>query len=387
MSFFQFAVLLFTATIGCSSCTKNNPQDSGNPDRPPTTPAPYKVTVSTVAGKRDVQGEADGNGLNASFWNPAKMAYDGRNNTLYIADGTVIRSMDAQNNVKTYMPSGFISRWSDILDMCIAPGSAGSLYITTSQFELLKIEPSGSSVKKTVLTNRTYGGNETGLLNQGDQLDGAHGVATGAHGEIYFFNAFWNTLRRIRLTSLSPAEGTVEAFAGKPTNSRSGDAWPFANGQGEAASFGSAVSDITSDAQGTVYVADEKNHELRMVTPGAAVSSLLYIPNPLYGKDVDGPVSTARANGVTQVSCSQDGSLVFFSTYGEGSWSNSPALRAVKGKKEVITLVGSHKGSDGDGPGESATFDTIGGIACTPDGKTIYVAEPYKKVIRKITLE
>lgn len=381
----SLALVLFIS----ASCSKSaaNGSDSTNNGGGGNTIPPQKTTVITLAGQPGAQGDADGNGTTARFWNPTKMVYDNRNNLLYIADGTVIRSLDAQNNVKTYMPFNFISRYSEILDIALAPGAAGSLYITTSQFELMKIEPSGNSVKKTILANRTYGGNETGPLNTADQLDGAHGVATGANGEIYFFNTFWNTLRRITLTSLSPVSGTVSKFAGKPTASRSGNVWPFTDGQGEAATFSGRVNDITTDGQGNVYIADIDNNVLRTVTPDGKVTTLLQYHSPNYGEDVDGTVATARGNGVGQVASSQDGSLIFFSTYGIGGWNHSHALRVVKGKKEVLTLVQSHSGGDKDGTGETAVLGTVDGLACTPDGKTIFVAEAEQKVIRKITIQ
>lgn len=381
--FFVSLVLLL------SSCTKDNvPTPNNNDgDSTHTTPPPptnVSVTVTTIAGKVDDQGDEDGNGAAARFWKPTKMVYDSRNNLLYIADGTVIRSMDAQNKVETYMPFGAISRWSEILDMSLAPGAGGSLYITTAEHDLLKIEPDGSSVKKTVLIDRIYGGNETGDLNSADQLDGTHGVATGKNGEIYFFNAFWNTMRRVTVSAWSPVEGSVEPFAGKPTTTRSGDAWDFSDGQGEAASFGGAVDDIASDGQGNIYVADYWNDELRMVVPSGNVTSLLQYMHGV-GIDKDGPVGTAQANHVTQIAASQDGSLIFFGTLGAGG-NTLPRLRVVKGKKEVLTLTKSGT-AYGDGTGETAGLFTIGGLACTPDGKTVFVSEPGRKVIRKVVLQ
>lgn len=378
----SFSTLFFATVIVLSSCTNKDVDDPDTPDKPVTN---LSVTVTTIAGKLDDHGNGeDGQGTAARFWNPTKMIYDSRNNLLYVADGTVIRSIDAQNNVKTYMPLGVISRWSEILDLSLAPGVGGSLYIATAEHDLLKIEPDGTSVKKTVLADRIYGGNETGDLNSADHFDGTHGIATGTNGEIYFFNAFWNTMRRVTLSSLDPVQGIVEPFAGKSLTSRSGNAWPFADGQGEGATFGGVVDDIASDAQGTIYVADYWNDELRMVSPDGKVTSLLKYMHGI-GIDEDGPVGTAQANHVTQVACSQNGLLVFFGTLGNGG-NNLPRLRVVVNKKEVITLTKSGT-TYGDGTGETAGLETIGGLAATPDGKTIFVSEPGKKVIRKVTIQ
>ncbi|MBE7171182.1 MAG: hypothetical protein INR73_11360 [Williamsia sp.] len=383
-----FVMAVLTLTTSCTKPQDNKPgSDPGDPTGTGSSGG-YKVTVTTIAGKLQDQGSAeDGNGSHARFWNPTKMVYDNRNHLLYVADGTVVRSIDEQNNVATYMPLGVISRWSEILDMDLAPGAGGSLYLVTAENDLIKIEPGGNGVKKTVLAERTYGGNATGSLNSSDHFDGANGIATGKSGEIYFFNTFWATMHQIVLNPASSTTGTVKQFVGKALASRSGESWPFADGQGETATFGSGVYDIASDAQGTIYVADAKNYELRMVTPAGMVSSLMLRKVPNYGEEVDGPVSTkARANGVLQVSCSQDGSLIFFNTYGKGGWQNSPALRVVKDKKEVFTLVGTSN-AYGDGTEKTAAFGTIGGLASTPDGKTVYVSEPAMKVIRKVVLQ
>jgi len=102
------------------------------------------------------------------------------------------------------------------------------------------------------------------------------------------------------------------------------------------------------------------------------------------GIDKDGPVNSAQANRVTQVSASQDGSKVYFTTFGTGG-NYTPALRMVKPGETVSTLVNSGT-KYGDGDGNTAGFSTIGGIAATPDGATIYVSEPGKKIIRKVVI-
>jgi hypothetical protein len=38
----------------------------------------------------------------------------------------------------------------------------------------------------------------------------------------------------------------------------------------------------------------------------------------------------------------------------------------------------------GDGTGSTAGLGQIGGIATTPNGRTIYLSEPGRKVIRKV---
>jgi hypothetical protein len=378
--------LFLTAAIVCSSCSKDKIENT--PAGPNDSGGAFNVTVSTIAGKVGDHGNAeDGNGPNARFWNPTKMVYDYRNNMLYIADGTVIRGIDGQNNVSTYLPLHTLSNYNEILDIDLVPGAAGgTLYIITKENDLWKIEPDGSSAKATNIANRVYGGNETGPLNSGDHFDLAYGLTTGPNGDIYFFNEPWNTMHRIRLTSATT--GVVEPFAGKPLTERGGNGnpYPFKDGQGESATFGSRVSDIASDGNGNIYVADLDNELVRKVTPDGTVSSLFRYTNKI-GSDIDGPVTYAKSNNVTQVTANRDGSYIFFATFGNAA-NNLSALRIVRPGNDVSTLVGyGYSGSYGDGPGNIAGLGQIGGIAATPDGKTIYVSEPGMKVIRKVVLQ
>ncbi len=348
--------------------------------------AKYNVLVSTIAGKYGIQGDDDGNGSKARFWNPTKMVYDNRNNVLYVTDGTVIRSVDQNNNVKTYLPFGKINNFDEILDIDVTPDSiGGSLYFITEENCLYKIEPKGTSYKLTAIVKRVYGGNELGKLNKKDHFDIPRGVATGKDGNVYFFNESWNTIHYIDFTSTAPYDGTVKKFAGKPSTDRGGESGLFQDGIGENATFGRGVWDMCADGHGNLYVADYSDDLVRKVTPAGAVTSLFQYEQGL-GVDVDGPVSQAQANRVDHVSATQNGKSIYFTTYGRVGY-KSPALRVVKPGIDVTTLVGKNPTNWGDGSGDVAGFGEIGGIATTADGKTVYVSEVANKVIRKVTIQ
>jgi hypothetical protein len=390
---FTFSVIVCAILLLTTSCTKNIETIPNNSSVLKTTAVnnatvQYNVAVSTIAGKYGIQGDADGKGGNARFWNPTKMVYDIRNKTLYVADGTVIRSVDAQNNVKTYLPFGKINNYDEILDMDVTKDSiGGSLYFITEENSLYKIEPKGTSYKLTTIADRIYGGNATGALNTKDHFDLPYGMATGKNGDIYFFNQSWYTIHHIKFTSTAPFAGTVKTFAGKPSATRGGNVWPYQDGTGENATFNYGVMDMCADGKGNLYVADYRSDLVRMVTPAGVVISLFKYANGL-GIDVDGPVSQAEANKVDQVSANKDGSSVFFTTYGYygPNGSKYPALRVVRPGIDVTTLVGQYQGY-GDGTGTTAGFGEIGGIAATPNGKVIYVSEVANKVIRKVVLQ
>lgn len=373
-----------TKNAGASGGSENNGDSSstggtGGPTHP-------NVSVTTIAGRVNDRGSAeDGNGGDARFWNPGKMVYDTRNGKLYIADGNVIRVMDAAYNVLTYIPQNVLATpYGEVLDIALAPGEAGTLYVITSDNSLWKIVPDGSYGKATNIVARVYGGNDVGPLNSGDHFDRAVGLASSITGDVYFFNQTYSTLHHI---SLYPAGGgTVEKFAGKPYKAGSGTAYPFADGQGETATFGARVPDIANDAAGNIYIADFDYNIIRKVTPDGNVTSLMPFKR-LVELDADGPIAAATSNRVTQVTTTPGGNLVFFSTFGN-ALNNLSAVRVLRPGKDVTTLVGyNYNAGYGDGNGETAGLGDIGGLAALPDGKTVYISEPGYKVIRKITIQ
>ena len=380
---FPVAAIAMASLISCSK--GHNPAPGTGDGGDGGGGSKFHVTITTLAGKLDDKGNAeDGNGANARFWNPTKMVFDSRNNTLYIADGSVVRSMDAQNNVRTYVPLNAIGNsFVDILDMDVAPGTGGTLYVTTDDNDLWKIEPSGSGSHATLLAGNEYGGNDVGDLHTGDHFNLATGVATGSNGDIYFLNQTYNTVHRITLSS--PTDGTVTSFAGKPYFlDAPGQPYAFADGKGENATFSGGDNDMAADNNGNLYVADRDNEEVRKITPDGTVTSLFKYMEGL-GVDQDGPVSTAHSNSVTQVASTPDGSMIFFASYGNRSY-NSSSLRVVRPGNDVTTLATAGL-NYGDGEGSKAGIGGIGGMATSPDGKVVYFSEPGRKVIRKVVLQ
>ena len=374
-----FFLLLLMA---CAACEKDKNKDTA--DQTPT-PENYTVnaTVSTVAGSAGQSGNQDGRGSEARFSGPKKMIYDDRDQSLYIVDDpATIRKMDAQNNISTYLPAGMLSVYNSITDICLAPGAAGNLYVTTSR-ALYKISPSGNMAQVTTLINNGPG-NASGSFSQAE-LDGACGLAAGLQDQLYFFNGTWNTLNKISFTSTNT--GMVNPFAGKPLEHTSDDAWPYQDGQGLNASFGGRVKDMASDAGGNLYVADYDNNVIRKISPDGTVSSLFKRSADFDGADHYGPVSTATSNRVFNVAPSSDGSMVFFTSFGPLSPTHSnPSLRMVQPGKQVLFVAGGKVGYK-DGVGGEAAFGGMDGIAVEPDGKTIYISEYSNKVIRKVSLQ
>jgi sugar lactone lactonase YvrE len=373
--FFFFPLIVL---FSCAGCQKKNITAPGTNPGPGT--SPLKATVVTLAGEAGQTGNTDGQGSSARFTNPGKICFDPRNNVLYVADHIAIRAVDEAGNVTTYMGEDQLNRFDDIRDIDVAPGAAGSLYFTTKYNALYKIEAESNAYKLTQLTEGE--GNNDGDLTAGDHLDGTYGVAPGLNGDIALYNTYWTCLKRAHITSLTPLAGTVEAWAGKPTDEVLGAGWPFQDGHGTDATFSTHIYDICSDGIGNIWVPDKDNARIRKVTPSGDVTSFL----PYADTDGDLLIAHIKADGVGSVAANQDGSRIYFTAEIGSTGNSSPLLRLLEPGKGVVSIAGFHDGHQ-DGDGKEAAFGYINGLAATPDGKTIFVSEEYNKVIRKITIQ
>jgi hypothetical protein len=336
------------------------------------------ATVSTIAGDTGAErGGADGQGNAVRFWDLGQMVYDDRDNKVYfIDDMKVIRSLDQQNKVSTYSPADAFSRWDVVFDIALAPGSkGGTLYVVTKYNRLYKIEPVGATVKITALIDNGEG-NATGDLSVA-KLDGPHAITTGRDGNTYLSNTYYNTIRKLSFTQAG--KGTVEPFAGKSLVSKYDTAYPFNDGQGETATFGS-VADLVVDKRNDIYVADYDHNSIRKITPSGKVTSL-FSPQ-IVSFDKDGSLAIAATHRPKLLAPDTSGNLYFVNL---GLNASGPVVRAVVSFTNVITVAGNNRGYK-DGPGKTAAFGTISGMAVSPDGKKIYIADAGNNVIRRIDI-
>lgn len=328
-----------------------------------STAASAKVTL--IAGSLTEFGNTDNaNPLQARFQRLGKISWDNRNNTLYILDAAStsnLRKLD-QNGVST-VANAALGIFNEGYDMCLAPGAAGNLYVTNSLGQLQK-------VIATALFNATnpqaiidwrkadgspkLDGNKTGSLDEA-AISGPHGLAMVPGGKTYFANSHYLTIHQVNFNNTG---NEVAEFAGKPTAGVSAPAFAFANGQGNAATFGE-INDMAADGNGNIYVADGGYCTVRKITPSGLVSSFT-TPTPntyTYYDNRDGDLTTARSGTVNHVAVNQNGNLIYFATPGG-------VLRAIiPGQNKVVTIA--------------KLADNINGITTTPDGKEVYVATRY----------
>jgi len=164
---------------------------------------------------------------------------------------------------------------------------------------------------------------------------------------------------------ISPA-GVVSTLAG------SGSAG-FANGMGTAASF-NYPQGIAVDASGNVYVADYGNNMIREISPAGMVTTLA-------GKStaglVNGADTAATFNQPTGVAVDAAGNV-----YVADSGNNM--IRKISVAGGVTTLAGSGSAGFANGSGTSASFNGCTGIALDATGN-VFVADYGNNLVREIS--
>lgn len=155
----------------------------------------------------------------------------------------------------------------------------------------------------------------------------------------------------------------------------SGAAEPgFADGPGRDARF-DAPAGIAIGPDGTIYVADSRNHRIRAIGAGGVTTTIAGL---LEGA-VDGPAGVARFSFPCGLAVSASGDIYVADT-------GNHRIRVISGG-QVRTLAGGEQGFRA-GAGAAARFDSPTALAIlkgTPD--VLVVADYNNRRIRKVTLE
>src|ERR1043165_2338029 len=260
--------------------------------------APAQVlNVSTLAGSVDGGGYVDARGTAARFSDPRGVAVDSNGN-VFVADtgNHVIRKITPAGDVTTFAGTPHLVGATD--------GKPG-----TFRF------PAGIAINKA--TNDVYVADTENFI----------------------------------IRKITP-DGTVSTVAGLARN------LGFADGRGSAARFSTPVA-LAVTPNGTVYVADAFNENIRKIAPDGDVSTLAEVFHP-HGIAVD-PLS-----GTVYVTSQDDFDVVKIAPDGTRS-----------------TLAGQYGEDNADGTGTAAHFIGPHGLALDAAGN-LYVADEFNAVIRRI---
>lgn len=218
------------------------------------------INITTPAGVTSLyagsgkEGNADGNGSNASFKNPAGIAID-KSGNLFVTDydNNTIRKIDTDKNVTTFAGSGiqgtadgtgknatFTNPWG----ICIT--KSGDLLVTDHWgYKIRRITPDG--VVSTFTTQAFT------LM---------FGITEGPDGKVY------TAIRNFNIVYRFAADGTYEGIhAGQFRISGNAD------GDVSTATFGGPQG-LYMDTNGDLYITDNGNQRIRKVNAAGQVSTV-----------------------------------------------------------------------------------------------------------------
>jgi len=325
------------------------------------------AVVTTLAGTVG-GGSADGTGASAQFNGPVGVAVDSSGN-LYVADelndtirkvtpaGTVTTYAGTAGNVGTNDGTGGAAQFFSPFGICV--DQAGNVYVTDAGNDSVrKITPGGVVSTLAGTPGKRGSANGTG---SGASFSLPVGIAVDNAGNLYVSEQGNFDIRKI-----TPG-GTVTTFAG------TAGGVGFADGTGSAAQF-NLPAGLAVDANGNVYVADYANNTIRKITPAGVVTTLA--GNSQASGSADGPGASARF--YLPVGIAVDGSGNLYVTE-----QGNDAVRMITPAGVVSTLAGLSgvPGSE-DGTGSAARFFEPTGVALDASGN-LYVADEGNDLIRK----
>jgi sugar lactone lactonase YvrE len=278
--------------------------------------------VTTLAGTPGLTASNDGTGSGASFYDPYGIGIDGSGN-LYVADASndTIRKVTPGGVVTTIAGqplvagstngTGSAALFNDPVG--VAVDSAGNIYVAEQgNFDIRKITPGGVVTTFAGTPGSVGFADGTGAAAQ---FNLPTGLAVDSSNNVYVADYANDIIRKI-----TPG-GVVTTIAGKGGNSGSTD------GTGTAARFNVPLG-ITIDANGNLFVCEEKGNTIREITPAGVVTTLAGTPS-LAGS-TDGTGASALFNGPSGIAVDGSGNLYVDDTDNdlvrEGNFSNAPQI-------------------------------------------------------------
>lgn len=303
------------------------------------------MLVSTLAGYTGSQGEGDGDISQASFACPFGITLDSAKN-VYVTDAQ-------GQSVRKITPAGIVSTLADRFE---APGGivrdgAGNLIVAdTSADTINKISPAGAV---SIIADVSLGASSP--LPVGVALDAAGNLYTVARGKNVIFKI--------------SADGVLSTVAGQVGAEGSSD------GTGAAARFYLPFG-VVIDRDGVLYVSDSGNHTIRRITAAGVVTTVAGAAG--VAGSSDGTGAAARFNKPAGLAIDASGNLYIVDN-------GNRTVRMMTPAGVVTTLAGTAlKTGAADGYGALASFKDPYNIAVDATG-SLYVTDCGNHTIRMLT--
>ncbi len=281
----------------------------------PAAAAVGKGSLQLWAGDPRQHGHVDGAGSQARFFDPRGLCTDPRSGDVLVADA-------ANAMVRSITPAGVVSSVAGVAEL-----------------------------RKTV---------EGPVAKAG--FVGPDALTVGPDGTLYVSDSYANTLRVVR-------DGQVTLLAGA-------DQLPgYADGPGPQARFNHPVGITFDTHRGVLLVADSYNHTIRLVGREGHVGTLAGTPG--ISAHRDGPVSQALFNTPVGIAVAADGSVYVSEYYNHD-------VRRIDPHGMVSTVAGvPGKPGDVDGPARRALLRRPQQI-CFDAAGALYIADSGNLKLRRL---
>ena len=346
-------------------------------------------TITTFAGSGGRGHGGDGGpAVEALLAYPTGVAADGAGN-VYIADqgNNRIRKVDSSGTITTFAGSGEYWDGRDyirggyggdggpaveaLLDhpFGVATDGAGNLYIAdTGNRRIRKVDSSG--VITTIAGRRTYGFDGDGGPAVEALLGSPYGVAADSAGNVYIADRLNHRIRKV------DSSGTITTIAGTGELGYGGDGGPAVE------ALLASPSDVATDGDGNVYIADQRNNRIRKVDSSGTITTFAGTDESGFDGD-DGPAVEALLGSPYGVAADSAGNVYIADRLNH-------RIRKVDSSGTITTFAGRGRdeyreggfGGDG-GPAAQAQLRNPSGVA-TDGAGNVYIAELGNHRIRKV---
>ena len=278
-------------------------------------------------------------------------------------------AIDPQSGTITITSISGAGAFGNITVRVIADDGSNSRSESEQSFTLTVTQVNNTPpvVAPSLRTVRTYAGSGVNDFADGSaltaQFNRPGGIARTADGRFFVADA---GNHRIRVISADGA--TVSTYAGEGVEN-------FADGSTSTARFRSPRG-IALAADGRLFVADERNHRIRVISAdGATVSTYA---SSGFGF-ANGSTSTARFSFPTGVALAADGSLFVADSLNH-------RIRVISANGATVSTYAGSASGFANGSTTTARFRSPRGIALAADGR-VFVADTENQRIRVISAD
>jgi sugar lactone lactonase YvrE len=245
----------------------------------------------------------------------------------------------------------------------VATDPFGNTYLASTLQCVFRVDSNGNITRVAGTCKAGSSGDGGPALSA--QLNYPEGVAADAAGNLYIADRNNNRIRKVSST------GTITTVAGTGSAGFSGD-----NGPATSAQL-NYPSSVALDPFGNLYIADQNNNRIRMVSPTGAITTVAGNGSAGYTGD-NVPATSSALNYPTGVAADSSGNLFIADT-------QNNRIREVSGA--TITTVagnGNFTYTGNGGPATSAGLEKPQGVAVDSNG-TLYIADTDNNWIRAVS--